>query len=121
MKRIILVVIACVVMTSCTPIEKQAYNTIVGAKAFLDHVRALHPECSSQPTATVCADITKATSAKDALIDATEVYCSGAQFESGGACQPPAKGTAAFTPAQDKLKAAMALYNQAATDLKGVM
>ena len=121
MKKLVVILVACVVMTACTSLEKQAYNTIVGAKAFLDHARALHPECATSPNTTVCSDISRAVSAKDALIDATEVYCSGPQFENGGACQAPAKGTPAYDQAVAKLKAAIASYNQMASDLKGAL
>lgn len=121
MKKLALVVLACVVMTACTPVEKQAYNTIIGAKAFLDHTRALHPECATTPNTTVCQGINRTTGAKDALIDAVKVYCSGPQFENGGACQPPAKGTPTHDQAVAKLKAAIASYNQIEKDLKGAL
>ncbi len=121
MKRMIVAVLACLVMTACTPIERQAYNTIVGAKAFLDSVRTQHSECLTSPTTPVCTDLTKATSAKDTLIDAVEVYCSSPAFEKGGACTPPAKGTPASDQALAKLKAALAGYNQTASDLKGIL
>jgi hypothetical protein len=72
-------------------------------------------------TAQPCLANNKLTAAKDTLIDATEVYCSSPAFESGGACTPPAKGTPALQQATDKLKAAIANYNQTAADLKGVI
>lgn len=110
-------------MIICTPIERTAYDTVVSAKAFIGEEKKLHPECASgmTPPSTVCIDLVKATSAKDLLIDAAEVYCSSPQFDSGGACQPPAKGTPARTQAEAKLKAAIAGYNQMAADLKGVL
>jgi hypothetical protein len=114
-------VMLCLVSIGCTPIEDQAYKTIVGAKAFLDAEKAAHPECASNITATVCVDLKRATSSKDFLIDAAETYCAGPQFETGGACQPPAKGTPALTQATAKLKAAIAAYSQSATDLKGAL
>jgi len=110
----------CFVMIGCTPIERQAYDVIVGAKAFLDSAKAQHPECANTQS-TICGDLRQATAAKDALIDALEIYCSGPQFENGGACQPPAKGTPAFTQAEAKIKAAIADYNQTANDLKGAL
>ena len=127
------VVALCFVMIGCTPLEKQAYDVIVGAKAFLDSAKAQHPECTTTarfvapdgtthtaiPAIPICGTIRQATFAKDALIDALEIYCSGPQFESGGACQPPAKGTPAFDQAQNKLKDTIADYNQIANDLKG--
>ncbi len=110
--------VAVLVIAGCTPLERSAYNVIVGAKGFLDKERALHPECATTPETTVCQDLTQAVAAKDSLINALEVYCSGPQFESGGACQPPAKGTPAAEQATAKLQAAINNYNQIAADLK---
>jgi hypothetical protein len=115
------VLAVCLAHIGCTPIEQQAYKTIVGAKAFLDTEKAAHPECANGSTATVCVDLKRAVSAKDFLIDAAEAYCAGPQFETGGACQAPAKGTPAFDQATAKLKAALAAYNQSAADLKGAL
>ena len=109
----------------CPTFEKTAYNTVVAAKAFTDKMKSLHPECAS-PTAissgnVLCADLAKATAAKDALIDAIEVYCAGPNFNGGGACDPPAKGTPAATQATTKLQAAISAYTQTEVDLKGVI
>lgn len=106
----------------CTPLERTAYNTIVASKAFLDNERTAHPECASAATSTVCVDIAKAVAAQNLLVTAAEVYCSSPAFDSnGGACTPPAKGTPAAQQAINKLNAAIAAYNQAATELKGVV
>jgi hypothetical protein len=108
-------------LIACSPLERQAYNVIVGAKAFLDVQKKLHPECTVQPNTTaICIDLARATAAKDLLIDAAEVYCSGPQFENGGACQPPAKGTPAAAQAAAKLKAAIGAYNQIQENIKVV-
>lgn len=112
-----------VLLIGCTSVERQAYNVVVGAKAFLDSERSAHPECATGATTTVCTDISKAVLAKDALISAIEVYCAGPTFNASGdqgACNPPAKGTPAATQATAKLQAAIANYNQVATELKGV-
>lgn len=108
------------ILVGCTPIEKQAYRTIVSAKAFLDAEKRVHPECVGG-TSALCANLTRATAAKDVLIDATETYCSGPQFETGGACQAPAKGTPASDQAIAKLKAAIAAYEQTEKDVKGLL
>ena len=110
--------LAVLFIAGCTPLERSAYQTVVAAKAFLDQERASHPECSSTPETTVCHDLAQAVGAKDSLINALEVYCSGPQFENGGACQPPDKHTAAGVQAIGKLKAALANYNQISADLK---
>lgn len=119
MKRIIPALLAiAVVLSGCTPLERTAYNTVVAAKAFLDKERQQHPECASGSTSNVCVDINRAVGAKDALIDAITVYCSGPEFNNGGACNPPAKGTPAATQAEAKLQNAITMYNQTAADLK---
>ena len=127
MKRLLIFPLL-IVLSGCTPIEKQAYNVIVGAKAFLDSEKHSHPECSpafpvtlSDSQGKVCILLSKATDAKDLLIDATESYCSGSAFESGGPCQPPDKGTPAYRQAAEKLKEALANYQQIESDLKGVL
>ena len=110
------------ILMGCTPLERTAYNTIVAAKAFLDNEKAAHPECATGSVTTVCTDLAKATSAKDLLIDAVEVYCSSPDFDkNGAACSPLAKGTPASQQAIAKLNAAIVSYNQAATDLKEVI
>jgi hypothetical protein len=116
-----LVVCFALLLAGCTPLERQAYNTVVAAKAFIGSMKAQHPECVTGATSTLCVDLTKATSAKDSLIDAAEVYCGGAQFDNGGVCTPPVKGTPASQQAAAKLKAAIAGFNQAQADLKGVV
>jgi len=117
MKRFIPVLLVGALIVGCTSVERQAYNTVVGAKAFRDNTKKQHPECATV-TSTVCTDLSKAVGAKDALIDAITVYCSGPEFNSGGACNPPAKGTPAQQQAVTKLQAAIANYNQTAADLK---
>jgi hypothetical protein len=111
-----------------SPLERKAYDTVVGAKAFLDSEKKSHPECaypatgpSANVTVTWCANINKGIASKDLLIDAITVYCAGPVFDAPdkmGACQPPAKGTPAYTQAQAKLQSAMNNYNQVAADLK---
>lgn len=104
---------------SNTPIEKVAYRTIVAAKGFTDSVKQKHTECPGA-NSTVCTDLQKAISAKDLLIDATETYCAGPGFESGGTCNPPTDPTAK-DQAASKLRAAIDGYKQSETDLKGVL
>jgi len=65
--------------------------------------------------------LAKAIAAKDLLIDAVEVYCAGPEFNGGGKCDPPAKGTPAYDQVIAKLNAALASYEQSETDLKGVL
>jgi len=107
-------------LAGCTPLERSAYNTVVAAKGFLDSEKQAHPECATGATSTVCVDIQKAVGAKDLLIDAITVYCSGPDFNNGGACNAPDLHTAAGVQAEAKLRAAITNYKQIAADLKAV-
>lgn len=121
MKSKLIILISCLLIVACTPVERAAYNTAVGAKAFLDSVKSAHPECATTPTTTVCQDLTKATAAKDLLIDAIATYCGITPTTNPTqACTPPIKNTPAYTIATNALQSAIANYNQLATDLKGV-
>ena len=107
-------------LAGCTPLERSAYNTVVAAKGFLDSEKQAHPEYTTGATSTVCVDIQKAVGAKDLLIDAITVYCSGPDFNNGGACNAPDLHTAAGVQAEAKLRAAITNYKQIAADLKAV-
>ena len=120
MRKIAVILAVCLVMVGCTPVERTAYNTVVAAKAFLDTEKKVHTECVPGATTTVCVDIAKAVAAKDVLIDAITVYCAGPDFTTGGACNAPKKGTPGYAQAVAKVNAAIANYNQVATDLKAV-
>jgi hypothetical protein len=120
-KRLIPAILLAALLVACTPLERQAYEAVVASKAFLDSVKAKHPECGTGATSTLCTDLSKATAAKDSLIDAVEVYCAGPDFNAGNACNPPKKGTPAAVQATAKVQAALAAYNQTASDLKGVL
>lgn len=110
-------------IAGCTPVERTAYNLVVGSKAFLDSVKAKHPECATNPQTVVCIDLRKATAAKDLLIDAGEAYCNESSFAATDTtpCKPAAKGTPALDQATAALKAAISGYNQAQNDLKAVI
>ena len=110
--------ISVLLLAGCTPLERSAYNTVVAAKGFLDSEKQAHPECATGATSTVCVDIQKAVGAKDLLIDAITVYCSGPDFNNGGACNAPDLHTAAGVQAEAKLRAAITNYKQIAADLK---
>ena len=116
-----LLILPLLLVCACTSIEKTAYNTVVDAKAFTDQTKSQHPECATASASTLCADLKKAVAAKDVLIDAVEIYCAGPNFNGGGACDPPAKGTSAYTQAVSKLTAAIQAYSQTESDLKGVI
>lgn len=98
-------------------LANSSYNTLVAAKGFLDAEKRQHPECPATQS-NLCARIAQAVGAKDLLADALTVYCSGPNFLGGGACDPPASGTPAWTQASIKLQAAISNYNQIQADLK---
>ena len=125
-----LLCVALIGLTGCSPIEVQAYRIIVGAKAFTTSLGNSHPECGSRDsnqhwvpsanTSPVCSSIVKTIAAKDLMIDIAELYCSGPEFESGGPCTPPAdKGVQAQLVA--KLKFAIQNYEQTETDVKSLL
>jgi hypothetical protein len=125
MRKSVLVVFGLVVALwssafSCTltPPERVAYQTVVASKAFIDKEKAQHPECSTTPAAIVCVDLAKATGAKDTMIDVVEALCAGPNFNTGGQCDFPKKGSPGYQQSIDKLNAAIAAYNQTAADLK---
>lgn len=117
-------------ITGCSPVEVQAYRIIVGAKAFTTSIGNAHQECgvrdsnqhwvSAHNPSGVCSSLDKAISAKDVMIDITELYCSGPEFATGGACNPPTdKGVQAQLVA--KVKFAIQNYESTETDLKNLL
>jgi hypothetical protein len=123
MKKLSAIAIGTLVLflSGCPKIEQDAYNVVIAAKGFTDSIKVQHPECATGAKSTVCADLAKAIAAKDLIIDAVEVYCSGPNFNAKGSCDAPAKGTPTYTQAVAKINAAIASYNQTSTDLKGVL
>lgn len=120
--RLSVLLLCCITLASCTDkLAQAAYVTIVGAKAATDKAKAQHSECTATPTANACVIIAKAIGAKDSLIDAVEIYCAGPDFDAGKGCNTPTKGTPAAAQAISKLNAALAVWTQAATDLKGAI
>lgn len=115
-----LILIFAVILAGCTPPEKLAYETIVGANAYIKSMAIQHPECAAGSSANVCLTLARARAAKDALIDVTETLCAGPNFNAGGACDFPKKGTPGYQQASAKLSAAIANFNQAKADLKAV-
>lgn len=120
MRKLAVAFLAICFIVGCTPVEREAYNTIVASKGFLDSVKAAHKECPAAGT-TTCVDLTKATAAKDLLIDAVEAYCASPSFDqNGGTCTPPNKSDPKYQQLAAKLQSALTGYKQAESDLKGV-
>ena len=92
-------------LAGCSPLEQQTYRVIVSSNAFLRVIDSKHAECSSPDQRDETCDLLRrAHAAKDALIDATEVYCAGPDFDTGGKCNHPAKGTPGAQQATAKLQ-----------------
>ena len=126
-----LLCVALIALTGCSSLERQAYNVIVGSKAFTKSFSDKHPECGTRDAngkwiadpsnhAGVCVAITKGIAAKDLLIDATEEYCASSDFDTGGACNPPTSKTLKAQLAA-KVQAAITGYEQAETDLRALI
>jgi len=127
-------VLLCVTMlglAGCSSLERQAYNVIVGSKAFTVSISAKHPECGTRDAngkwvadpnnhAAVCVAITKGIAAKDLLIDAAEEYCASADFDTGGACNPPSSKTLKDQLAA-KVQAAITGYEQTEADIRSLI
>lgn len=123
MKKLFLIPILGLMLATvgCTPLERVVYNTVVASKAFLNKESANHPECTNADASTYCGFLAKAYASQHVLVDAGEEYCASDDFENGGACTPPMKGTPAYVQAEAKLKAALANYDRDEADLKGVL
>jgi hypothetical protein len=126
-----LLCVALIGLTGCSSLERQAYNVIVGSKAFTKSFSDKHPECGTRDAngkwiadlnnqATVCVAIKKGIAAKDLLIDAAEEYCASSDFDTGGACNPPSSKTLKDQLAA-KVQAAITGYQQAETDLRALI
>jgi hypothetical protein len=121
MKLVLCSLIAVLTLASvgCSPLEQQAYKSVVAANAFIKAEKAQHPECATNPSAAICQNFQKATSAKDLLIDAIEQYCSSPDFDAGKPCVKPS-GQAGDI-AKQQLQSAVANLNQVLTDVKGAV
>jgi len=117
MRKIIPALLLVVLVAACSPLERDAYNTVVGAKGFLDSEKQSN-NCATDTSSKACGLIAQGVSAKDALLDAIAVYCAGPTFNAGGACNPPAKGTPAAVQATAKLQAALTSYKTIAAEIK---
>lgn len=110
----------------CPSVERDLYNVEIGSKAFLNKTQVQHPECGtsdkpSNDTSTICVNLNKAVNAQHTFVDVVEALCAGPNFNAGGACDFPKKGTPAYQQAYDKATAALNDYRRTETDLKGVL
>lgn len=116
-----MVLCVCGFIIGCTPVEKQAYQSVVAGKAFLDSVKSKHPECPGPGV--VCTSLVKATAAKDLIIDAGEAYCRVDAFPNTDTtpCNPYPKGTDKYSLTFGALGSALRGWDQAETNLKGLV
>lgn len=117
MKRLSIVplLLGMLILTACPPVQETARDGVATAKGYLDSAKAAHPECAAaQVNVGVCTLLSRATGAKDAVIDAVNVYCSSPSYDStGGVCVPNKS-------AKPKLDAALRDLNQILTDVKKI-
>lgn len=117
-----LLLVCCLLTTACTPLERQAYNTLVASKAFLNNEQSLHPECTTTSTSSFCTIMFQAIGSQHLLADALNVYCGQNVTDVPNTpCNPPAKGTPASDQAVAHLKSALSNFNQIESDFKKVV
>lgn len=106
-------ILACTLaLTGCQPIEKTARDSVAAAKGYLDSAKAHHPECATNGGhGANCDIIARGVGAKDAVIDAVQVYCASSSYDSGSPCSPN-------KDAEPKLKAALQSLDQIMTDVR---
>jgi len=115
MKKLLLLVLSLVLIACNQPIEQTARDSVATAKGYLDSARQHHPECQPNSTGAVCQIISRGVAAKDAVIDAVDIYCASPQYsEQGGPCAPN-------KDAAQKLKEALKNLSTIMTDVKGVV
>jgi len=98
------------------PLEQTARDGVATAKGYLDSAKGKHPECvgTTPASSTNCSIITRGVGAKDAVIDALNVYCASADYSNnGGPCVPN-------KDAQPKLQEALSSLNQTMRDVKAI-
>jgi hypothetical protein len=111
----------CIPLLACTPIEQSARNTAAALNGALTAAQAKYQaSCTANPKQTVCTTINQAIAGQNALITATEAYCS---WPPGTITTPPLP-TTACTPvktATAALQTAIANANLFVAQLKGAL
>jgi hypothetical protein len=118
MKRLLLLPLLLITLAcpSSQPLEQTARDGVAAAKGYLDSAKRQHPECVATPPAqsTDCSVISRGVGAKDALIDAINIYCASADYSTGGGACVPNKDM------QPKLQEALNNLNLTISDVKKV-
>lgn len=115
-KLLPLLLISCLLLLGCTPVEQNARDGIATAAAVLRFAQTKYgPSCTANPKQAICQNINKAVHANNLAIDALESYC---QLTPASDPTLPCKPVKALEPA---LASALANLNQTVTDLKGAL
>jgi hypothetical protein len=121
MKKLIVVmmVMAAVVMTGCSPIEGQARDTAAALQGSLVAAQSQYQaSCATNPSQSICQLINRGVSGENALITSVEAYCGWT------AGTVPASPTATCVPvksAQAALVAAIANATTLTLEIKGAL
>lgn len=111
---IAILVSATIILTGCQPLEMSGRDAVSSAKGYLEAAKSHHPECSGGGHGANCDIISRGVGAKDAVIDALNIYCSSPSYtDQGGACSPNKN-------AEPKLKEALKSLSQIMSDVKKV-
>lgn len=111
--RLLVLLAATLAMTGCQPIEKTARDSVATAKGYLDSAKQHHPECAAGGHGANCDIIARGVGAKDAVIDAVQIYCASPNYDAGAPCTPN-KDT------EPKLKEALKRLDQIMGDVKAL-
>jgi len=113
------IVVLCLVLLACTPVEQQARNTAAALQGAIVAAQAKYqPSCLSNPQQTVCVTINQGVSGENALITATETYCGWSTTA------PPTDPNAKCVPVKTAAAALSAAISNATAltlQLKGVL
>lgn len=119
MRKLSPLVLLCLVMVACSPVEQKARDTAAALQGVIVAAQTkYHDSCTANPAQTACQAINRGVSGQNALITAIETYCSWSPSA------PPADPNAKCIPvksAQAAMTAAIANATQLTTELKGVL
>jgi uncharacterized protein YceK len=119
MRKLLITLAACIMLTGCSPIEQQARNTAAALQGTIIAAQAQYQtSCKANPAQTVCGIIDKGVAGENALITAIETYCSWSPTA------PPTNPNATCTPvasAEAGLNAAIANAATLTLQIKGAI
>lgn len=119
MKRLWIVLTACILLIGCSPLEQNARNTAAALQgAIVAAQTSQQSSCSANSQQESCIVITKAINGQTALVTSIEAYCGWS------ITNPPSDPNATCVPvktAQAALETAIANATTFITELKGVI